>query len=330
MNSLFTASPKELSELVLREEDPQDQRLAHCVERVEAPFGSFLEQVKAGDVVILGYPDDRGVERNGGRTGAFAAPDLIRKFLFRLTPSYAMKSLPKIYDIGNLKTWSQDLLLSHEEARGCIKSLRQKGVRLITLGGGHDWAYPDFVDFAEAHPTRKARVINVDAHLDVRPEPSDEKRKGHSGTPFRRILSLQSQKVPEIMALGLQETCNAKAHVDWAHSRHVTTLFLEEFPENLERRWPFVTDRLQLADTNAIYGLSIDLDAFPQFMSPGTSAPQSFGVDPRLVYKMLQTLGGNIDHLGIYEYNPSFDVDGRSARLAAHLIHVYLMTISKK
>ncbi len=330
MNSLFTPTSKELSELFHREEDTQDLRLAHSITRVEAPFGVFLEQLKKGDVVLLGYPDDRGVERNGGRTGAFAGPDLIRKFLFRLTPSYSNKALPKIYDLGNLKTWSQDLLVAHEEARGCIKSLREKGVRLVTLGGGHDWAYPDYVDFALTHPTRKARVINVDAHLDVRPEPTVEARQGNSGTPFRRILSLQTQKVPEIMALGLQETCNSKAHVDWAQSRHVTMLFLEEMPENLERRWPFVIDRLQLADTNATYALSVDLDAFPQYVSPGVSAPQVFGVDPSLVSKMIQTLGESVEHLGIYEYNPSFDVDSRSARLAAHLIHTYLTTLSPK
>jgi formimidoylglutamase len=330
MNSLFTPTPKELSELFVREEDPQDLRLAHSIRRVEAPFGIFLEQVKAGDVVILGYPDDRGVERNGGRTGAFAAPDLIRKFLFRLTPSYSTKKLPTIYDLGNLKTWSQDLPVSHEEARDCVKALRQKGARLVTLGGGHDWAYPDFVDLAEAFPTRKARVLNIDAHLDVRPEPQDEKRKGNSGTPFRRVLSLQSQKIPEIMAMGLQETSNAKAHVEWAHSRHVTTLFLEELPENLERRWPFVVDRLQLADKSAVYGISIDMDAFPQFVSPGVSAPQVFGVDPRLVQKLITTMGTSIEHLGLYEYNPSFDSDSHSARLAAHLIHTYLTTISEK
>jgi formiminoglutamase len=101
-------------------------------------------------------------------------------------------------------------------------------------------------------------------------------------------------------------------------------------PEYLERRWPFVIDRLQLADTNTTYALSVDMDAFPQFVSPGVSAPQVFGVDPSLVLKMIQTLGESVEHLGIYEYNPSFDVDSRSARLAAHLIHTYLTTLSPK
>ncbi len=210
-----------------------------------------------------------------------------------------------------------------------MAALRSKGARLITLGGGHDWAYPDFVDLAQSLAPRKSRVINIDAHLDVRPDPADETRKGHSGTPFRRILSLQSQKVPEVMAVGLQETCNAKAHIDWAQSRHVTMLFLDEIPETPERRWTFVVDRLLLKDPNVAYGLSIDLDAFPQFLSPGVSAPQSLGLDPSLVYKMIRELSPQLEHLGVYEYNPTFDLDARSARLAAQFIYTYLMTLSQ-
>lgn len=324
---MFTPSNKDLYNVVKRDEDPQDQRLAHHVTRFEGLFEIFIEKLQENDVVILGYPDDRGVERNGGRTGAFAAPDQIRKYLLRLTPSYQSKTLPKIWDLGNLKTWSQDLLVAHEEARECIKKIRRRGARIVSLGGGHDWAYPDFVDIAE-DSKNAARIINIDAHLDVRPNPKDEAREGHSGTPFRRILEAPRKgKAPEIMAVGLQESCNARTHVEWAHSRKITTLFLDEVPENLERRWPFVVDRLQISD-EATYGLSIDLDAFPQFISPGVSAPQVLGLDPRLVYKMIQTLGTSVRHLGIYEYNPNYDVDGRSARLAAHLVYHYLMNLS--
>lgn len=324
---MFTPTNKDLYKNLHREEDPHDLRLSHHVTRYEGLFDSFLDELKENDVVLLGYPDDRGVERNGGRTGAFAGPDQIRKYLLRFTPSYQNKGLPRVWDIGNLKTWSQDLLLAHEEARVCVRKIRRKGARIISLGGGHDWAYPDFIDLGEDSPT-KARVINVDAHLDVRPNPTDTPREGHSGTPFRRILeNSQKSQVPEIMAIGLQESCNARSHVEWAHSRRMTTLFLDELPENIERRWPFVVERLQIGEEQVRYGLSIDLDVFPQFISPGVSAPQVLGIDPQLVYKMIQTLGPKIRHLGIYEYNPSFDEDGRSARLAAHLVYSYLMTL---
>lgn len=327
MTSLFTPTNQELFQIPTRDEDPHDKRMAHLITRFEGSFENFLSGIQENDVVLLGYPDDRGVERNGGRTGAFAAPDQIRKYLFKFTPSYQVKKVPKIWDLGNLKTWSQDLLISHEEARSCVAQIRKRKARIITLGGGHDWAYSDFVDFSEAFSS-PARIINVDAHLDVRPNPKDEARAGHSGTPFRRILeSANPVKVPEILALGLQESCNSQAHVEWAQSRKMSTLFLDELPANLEHRWPFVMDRLFINDPKIQYGLSIDLDAFPQFISPGVSAPQVTGVNPYLIQSLLKSISPQIQHLGIYECNPNYDVDGQSARLAARLIYDYLMNL---
>ena len=37
--------------------------------------------------VLVGFPSDEGVQRNGGRAGAAEAPDEIRKQLYGLTPS---------------------------------------------------------------------------------------------------------------------------------------------------------------------------------------------------------------------------------------------------
>ena len=34
-----------------------------------------------GDVVLVGFPHDEGVRRNGGRVGAAKAPDVVRKWV---------------------------------------------------------------------------------------------------------------------------------------------------------------------------------------------------------------------------------------------------------
>jgi formiminoglutamase len=324
---MFTPYPDDLVPRAPRKEDPADKRMGSFVQTVRDSFPVFLEKVKKGDLVLIGYPDDRGVERNGGRTGAFAAPDRIRHWFYKMTPSYRLKTDPQIWDLGNLKSWSLDLADAHTLARECVRELRKKGARIVTLGGGHDWAYPDFVEFGEAFEGRPAKVINVDSHLDMRPDPQDPGLLGHSGTPFRRILNSGSRRVPEISVIGLQEHCNAKSHIEWAHDRRVSTLFNEEVPENLERRWPLVEERLQLKDAKAAFGLSIDVDVFPQFMAPGSSAPQPLGVDPRLVIKMVQILGTRVEHLGLYEYNPRFDEDERTARLLALLLHNFVTTL---
>ncbi len=321
---MFT--PVKISEYLptSRPEDPHDKRLGHFVEVVPDFTLERVTSLQEGSVVVLGYADDRGVDRNGGRTGAFAGPDLIRKWLYRLTPSYRQKTFPKVYDIGNLKSWSMDLLEAHDEARKVIHSLRKQSLKIISLGGGHDWAFPDLVDFAADFSDHPCKIINVDAHLDMRPNPKESERSSHSGSPFRKIIEESGKKKADIAVLGLQEHCNSPQHIDWAHSHRVSTLFLEEVPENLERRWPLIEDRLQLKAKDTQFAVSIDMDAFPQFMAPGVSAPQAVGLDPRLVLHMIRTLGTRNQHLGIYEFNPRYDIDDRTARLAAQFAYHYL------
>ncbi len=325
MTSIFAPLPPDFFKHQKRPEDPSDQRMGHHIERAPADFELFCSQIKKNDTVILGYPDDRGVERNGGRTGALLAPDLIRKHLYRFTPPYTSKELPRIFDLGNLRTWSHDLPVAHEEARKCIAKIRQHGAKVVTIGGGHDWAYPDFVDFAENSATQNKKIINVDAHLDMRPNPKSEDRQSHSGTPFRRIIEgAKKSSALSFASIGLQKQCNSAEHVEWAHSRRVTTMFAEDMPDSVKEAWNLIIDRIELKESTSEIGLSVDLDAFPQYMAPGVSAPQVFGLNPALIGQFVGHFSPQITQLGIYEYNPNFDVDERTARLAATLIYKFL------
>ena len=323
MTTLFTSIPNDFFNFPKRQEDPSDLRIGHHIERASADFETNLSEIAAGDVVLWGYPDDRGVERNFGRTGALLAPDIIRKQLYKMTPPHGSRELPRIFDFGNLKTWSHDLPEAHAFARECVLAVQKKGAKLVTLGGGHDWAFPDFVDFAGHNPAVKSKIINVDAHLDMRPNPKQEDRQSHSGTPFRRIIEENNSQSLSMSTIGLQKHCNNSEHVEWAHSRRVTTLFLEDMPESLNESWPLVSDRLELQQDQNI-GLSIDMDAFPQHIAPGVSAPQVYGINPQICSKLIQNFRTPISQLGIYEYNPSFDLDERTARLAALFIYQYL------
>jgi len=304
-----------------RSEDPEDIRVASFVTCVEGAFSSFLEKLSPDDFVLLGYADDRGVDRNGGRIGAAEAPDEIRRFLYAMTPPPESSNVPRIWDLGNLRSWSVHLLEAHESARGVLKQLRVKGVRVLSLGGGHDWAYADFVDLDKAH------LINLDAHLDVRPIPTSQDKAGHSGTPFRRILT-NEKKSPDMIVsfVGLQRHCNAASHLRWAQGQRVHTVFLEDLPNLPREQMDFLVEKLEIKVGSRPYALSIDMDAFAQAVSPGVSAPQALGIDPRLAQALIQNMGRQLRQLGIYEVNPKFDRDGASARLAAKLAHEFLFT----
>jgi formiminoglutamase len=309
---MFT--PYRLKSPALRPEDSEDVRLGKLANYVDGPFSENSAKMNEGDFVILGYPDDRGVERNGGRTGASEGPDAIRSMLYKMTPSALSGKMPKMWDLGNLQCWSMDLGEAHEEARKIIARLREREVCVVSLGGGHDWAWADFADW------NSGPLFHLDSHLDMRPIPSDVQRAGHSGTAFRRILEKAHSHI-NLNVLGLQTHCNAKSHLKFSESYQISAVFLEELPLNLEEQMQYLSDKFDLKGQNSKVAISIDMDVFGQDLSPGVSAPQPLGLDPRVVFRLLSRFKSRIRHLGIYETNPRFDRDNQSARLAAKLVH---------
>ena len=61
---------------------PDDARLGDWIKRIDS-----IESLSSENpVVILGCPDNQGVQLNRGRAGAEGGPDSIRKHLYRMTP----------------------------------------------------------------------------------------------------------------------------------------------------------------------------------------------------------------------------------------------------
>ena len=68
--------------------------------------------------------------------------------------------------------------------------------------------------------------------------------------------------------------------------------------------------------------LTIDLDVFPAATAPGVSAPAPRGVSYDIISPFLDRILHDKNKLmlaDIAEYNPTYDVDSQTARLAARL-----------
>src|SRR5438477_2324256 len=65
---------------------PDDPRLGEIIESWQGDRAAVVP----GRAVLIGFPQDEGVRRNGGRLGAAFAPDAIRRWLYRLTPGDPM------------------------------------------------------------------------------------------------------------------------------------------------------------------------------------------------------------------------------------------------
>src|SRR5213592_1976392 len=82
---------------------PDDTRLGEVIESWQGDLAALAP----GRAVLIGFPQDEGIRRNGGRSGAAAAPAEIRRWLYRLTPrdcevGIDISDCPPL-DLGNVR-----------------------------------------------------------------------------------------------------------------------------------------------------------------------------------------------------------------------------------
>jgi formiminoglutamase len=80
-----------------------------------------------------------------------------------------------------------------------------------------------------------------------------------------------------------------------------------------------------LAGIDVLY-LTIDLDVLPAATAPGVSAPAAYGVSLPVISAVCRQVAasGKLLHLDVAELNPDFDVDSRTAKVAARLVNTLL------
>jgi len=271
----------------------QDPRLEECWRWASSADLSSPKTKKS--VAILSYPDDEGVRLNNGRPGASEGPARILYYLGRMIKQ---SKTPEIIVLGNR---FPQLRLSerHEAAEENLHLVFKKGYRAISLGGGHDYGFPDAAAFYRSF---KCKILNIDAHMDVRPVVD---QKLNSGTAFWRFA--EKYKGSSLISWGLQEHCNAESQKDWARSKKIKLL-------SYTQAMPKIPGRV---------GLSICLDAFAGIR--GVSAPSVLGLSPEQGAKVIASFGKRSPWLGLYESAPRYDPQTEdSARLAAILAYRFI------
>ncbi len=300
-----------------------DPRLKDCVSYETNT--SHLSAATA-DLVLWGYPDDEGIVMNGGRPGAKMAPDSIRQVFYKTTPGLGFTQLPKIVDLGNVDV-SKPLSDRHERGRALARAACEKQISFLSLGGGHDYGYSDtcgFLDTFAGKSLEKPLVINLDAHLDVRPLDKGH----HSGTPFRRALTEFPFEF-EFFEIGLQPQCNSKDHWQWALDQGAHIL-----PYDQVKGHSLVSktqSELEMYRGRPTF-LSVDIDSFASSEAPGCSAPWPTGLEIRYFTELLEWLQSHLDvrGMGIYEVSPPLDEGNKTSRLAALIAFYYLKNIKAK
>lgn len=321
--------------LIFSKNDLEDIRLGEKIHFLN-DANQLQSQLMGSDFTILGYPNDLGIHLNGGRTGASAAPDSIRKHFFKMTPNPFIPECPKILDCGNVNSqqfaqnkYGLDQL--HSSIFNISKQIFSESF-LISLGGGHDFAFPDgsaFLEnvFAKNHEQNtapKPLIINFDAHLDVRPDDT----AAHSGTPFRKLLSRYPHQF-DLYEVGIQSHCNSVQHLKWAESMSACILSSDLIQQ--KGLFSLLTENLEPNNSRPLW-ISLDVDVFSSAVAPGCSQSWINGLDFKEFLHTFKWLLNNFKTygLGIYEVSPPLDTDDQTSKLAAVIIHQAISTIQRK
>ena len=295
--------------LFFSKNDPRDPRLGELA----------LSFEKTSEVMVIGYPDDEGVRLNGGRDGAALGPDAIREFLYKTTPHPTRRIRP-FSDAGNLRS-KGDLPARHESAQEQVGEWLARDQRVLSLGGGNDYAFADGIAFLRKYQGLKPLVINVDAHLDVR----DMSRGMNSGTPFFRLL--ESGIVFDFVELGAQSQCNSKTHWEYVTQKGGQIISYDEIIESGRLLRDYVAERMgELLLRRRPTFLALDIDAFAWPYAAGSSAAWPLGLEPAAFWPLYLLLLKRLDvrMLGIYEVAPGLEKGNGTSKLAAQLAHGFL------
>ncbi|WP_367988930.1 formimidoylglutamase [Vibrio sp. NTOU-M3] len=304
--------------------DPEDgndgKRVHHVIKQLRY---QELQPYRNG-VSILGFACDAGVARNKGRIGAKKAPDLIRRALANM----AWHNDSTLIDLGNI-VCEDDLLESSQSCCADVIAQALHSTPVITLGGGHEVAWASFQGLARyfkfLNPAKppKIGIINFDAHFDLRAfESAHAEVKPSSGTPFNQIYDFcQKNEWPfHYACLGVSRASNTQALFNRADELNVW--YVEDKDLAHLNHIYHLTQLQHFIDNCDFLYLTIDLDVFPAATAPGVSAPAARGVSMDTLAPFLDRILHYKDKLviaDIAEYNPTYDVDSQTARLAARL-----------
>lgn len=268
-----------------------------------------------GLFALMGFSCDEGVRRNEGRVGAKAGPGAIRQALSSM-PWRTIDGL-FIQDMGDIVCHDQQMEKAQEALGDQVEQAFKQGQMPIVFGGGHETFYGHYLGTRQyVGPEKKIGIINLDAHFDIRAY--DE--QASSGTMFRQVL--EQDEHAGYLVLGIQRYGNTEALFEKADELGCQYILEDEL--RLTDVQQYVE---QFAEHYDVLIVTLCMDVLHQSAAPGVSAPSPFGLSPKTIRHLLRTIMAHpkASSFDVCEVNPSLDLDGRTAKLAAAFVLEVMM-----
>ena len=250
---------------------------------------------------IIGLPYDL---RSSYLRGAADAPPVIRAALRSSAGNMWSEDLHDLGAEGALTDAGDVDLASASDAgeriEAGIASVFTDNGRPIALGGDHAVTYHVMRSVYVAHGP--CTVLHIDAHPDLYEEFEGD-RYSHA-CPFARVM--EERLATRLVQVGIR-----------AMTRHQRAQADRYGVEVIDMRsWQ---SGVRPAISGTVY-MSIDLDGIDPAHTPGVSHREPGGLTVRDVIGLVQGIEGTLLGADIVEFNPSQDVGGLTAHVAAKLV----------
>ena len=201
-------------------------------------------------------------------------------------------------DLGDLQL--EETPADFDRIRAAASAAAVAGTTPIFLGGDHMVTYPVIAGLAEVHGP--VNILHFDAHPDLYDDFEGDPLSHAS--PFARIMERGLAK--RLVQVGIR-TLNG-------HCRDQAKRFGVEMVEMRN----FMSDAVEIPPA-PLY-ISIDMDALDPAFAPGVSHHEPGGLSVREILSVLQRIEGPIVGADVVELNPTRDINGMTAVVAAKLV----------
>ncbi len=252
-------------------------------------------------VSVLGIPYDAN---SSFKRGQAEAPAAIRQAFHSEASNYFteagidLKNHPGWLDVGDVSFGGGQVFFEAIESR--VTQATKQGEHILALGGDHSITYPVVSALAKSYSD--LTILHLDAHPDLYHD--FEGNPYSHASPFARIL--ENKLAHRLVQVGIR-TMNQ-------HQREQAKRFGVEVIEMKD--W---NDHMRFQLSGPVY-LSLDLDVMDPAFVPGVSHHEPGGCTTRQVIQLLQNLRVPLVGADLVELNPTRDVNGVTAIVAAKLL----------
>lgn len=256
------------------------------------------------DLAIIGVTESRNGTAN---EGCKLAPDAVRSYLYKL---YGGSFSVRAVDLGNINP-GHSTDDTYFALRSSIDVLIRKNIIPIIIGGTQDLSYPQFLGYKDLEQT--INVVAIDSCFDLGNPDEDIQNDSYLG----KIILHQPNYLFNYSNIGYQTYLVDQASLQMMNKLYFDVYRLGQVRDKIEEAEPIIRQ----ADM-----LSFDISCIKHSDAPANPNASPNGFYAEEACQMMRYAGMNdkLSSLGIYEINPDFDVNGKTAHLAAQMIWCFM------